>query len=176
MDKYEFDKKVAVWNITLVILLTVGGALFAAGIAFLTTGAVEVNHGIDLKGESQDRVLTTAFRFIGLGGEIFALGFAIISVSGILIGGYVYKLSISLKPEVNKLDNTQNSDHTDSLKTNQQDEEIQNAQIRLDIENLKVELANLKLEAAAIKLEQIKNKTNKINHKSQKTDTKSKQK
>lgn len=46
MDKYEFDRKVAMWNIALAILLTIGGALFAAGIAFLTTDAVEVNRGI----------------------------------------------------------------------------------------------------------------------------------
>lgn len=152
------------WNITLAILLTVGGALFAAGIAFLTTGAVEVNHGIDLQGESQDRILTTAFGFIRLGAEIFVLGLLIIAVSGIAISTYVHKLSASIQTDVNKSYNTQNSDHPDSLKTNQQEEEIKNVKIRLDIENLKVELAYLKLEAATLKLEQ-KSKTNTKNRK-----------
>lgn len=163
------------WHITLAIFLTIGGALFAAGIAFLTTGAVEVNHGIDLKGESQNRILTTAFSFIGLGAELFAIGLVLISVSGITISAYVYKLSVSIKPDVNKSDNTQNSDHLDSLKTNQQ-EEIKNAKIRLEIESLKVELANLKLEIAAQKLEHIKNKTNTKNRKAKRTVTKSKRK
>lgn len=174
MDKYEFDRKVAMWNITLAILLTIGGALFAAGIAFLTTGAAEVNHGMDLKGVSQDRVLSTAFNFLDLGAEIFVLGLLIISVSGITISTYVHKLSISIQPDVSKLDNTQKSDHPDSSETDRRDEEIKNAKIRLDIENIKAELANLKLEAATIKLEQIKNKTDAINHKSQRTNTKSK--
>lgn len=173
MDKFEFDKKIAMWNITLAILLTIGGALFAAGIAFLTTGAAEVNHGIDLKGSSQDRVLTTAFRFLDLGAEVFVLGLLIITISGITISAYIHKLTISIQPDVNKSDNIQNSDNPDTLKINQHEEEL-NAKIRLDIENLKVELANLKLEAATIKLEQTKNKTDKINHKSQRIDTKTK--
>lgn len=164
MDKYEFDRKVAMWNITLAILLTIGGALFAAGIAFLTTGAVEVNHGIDLKGESQDRILTTAFRFIGLGAEIFVLGLLIIAVSGIVISTYVHKLSASIQPDANKLDDMQNLDHPDSLKTSRQEEEIKNANIRLEIENLKLELINLKLEFATQKLDHATNKKNTSKH------------
>jgi ribosomal protein L29 len=74
-------------------------------------------------------------------------------VSGIAISTYVHKLSASIQSDVNKSDNTQNSDHPDSLKTSQQ-EEIKNANIRLEIENLKLELVNLKLEIATQKLEQ----------------------
>ncbi|WP_155991229.1 hypothetical protein [Candidatus Nitrosotenuis uzonensis] len=165
MDKYEFDKKIAMTNVGLAVLLTVGGVLSSAGVAFLIAGAIEANHGIDLpEGKSQDRILDVAFRFLGLGVEIFALGLLIIAVSGTAIPLYVKKLSNSLKSDVDKSDSPQKPDHQDSLKINQQ-EEIKNVDARLEIENLKLELINLKIEVATQKFEEIKSKTNTNNRK-----------
>lgn len=161
LDKNEFDAKIAMSNTSLAILLTVGGVLASAGIAFLIAGAIEVNHGIDLpEGESQNRILNAAFRFLEFGVEVFVLGLLIIAVSGIAMTIYVKKISDSLKRDVDKSGDEKNSYSPDSLVINQREEEIKNVSTRLEIENLKLELVNLKLEVAIQKLEQTTGKKN----------------
>ncbi|TBR09341.1 MAG: hypothetical protein EPO62_05185 [Candidatus Nitrosotenuis sp.] len=163
MDKNEFDKQIAMCNVALTILLTIGGTLASTGAAFLIAGAIEANHGIDLQGEAQNRILTTAYRFIGLGVEVFSIGLFIIAVSSIAFTIRVKRLSDSLKPDVDKSDNAQNSDRPDLLKTNSQ-EEIKNIDTNLEIKNLTLELINLKLELATQKLEQVTSKKSTIRH------------
>lgn len=165
LDKFEFDKKIAMSNVTLAVLLTIGGVLASTGAAFLIAGAIEANHGVDLQGESQNRILTTAYRFIELGVEIFVLGLVIIAVTSTAFSLYVKKLSDSLQPDADKIDNVQDLDQPDLSKTSQQEEEIKTVDIRLDIENLKLELVSLKLELATQKLEEVTSKKNISNHK-----------
>jgi hypothetical protein len=170
-DNVAFDKLLAQYQILLTVVVAAGSALLAAGIAFLVTGATEINHSVDLQGESQDRMLAAGFKFLESGAGMFIGGLLIVSLSGLVMTGVIQitpspKTKTETKPIENKKENT-DSDRVDSMKINQYEEELKNMKIRLEIENLKVELTKLKLEDAMSKLDQIK-KQNKQSKKGRK--------
>lgn len=158
----KFDKKLATYQVWLGVMLALGGALLAAGIAFLTTGATEINHASLSQGELQNKTVESGVRFIESGWNLFVAGLILVIGSGYAFSFLIERIRSSVQLE-NKSQNTQLD--SDSLKMNNLEEEIKNAKIRLEIENLKVEFTNLKLELATLKLEQIKVKTNSNNRK-----------
>lgn len=154
-DELGFHKTIARYHISLAVLLALGGILAAAGIAFLTTGATEVNHSFDALDESHNRMFSAGVSFVGSGALDLSIGIMIILISGTVISYLLKKSSFPVQSKV-----LENVEQPVSLEINQQEEKIKNLKILTEIENLKVDLANLKLEAAALKLEQSKTSMN----------------